>query len=228
MYKWNFYKQSGYDQFFLIDSKLNWKEHIKMMQSKVSKTTAIIYKASYVLNDKVVYVLYCSLVLLCMMHCAEVWDNTLNQRIALIRKAKKLTKIGCRPKRLNHTTPLFIKLHTLKSFDLINLKTDMIMYKAFKNMLGWGVNKLLNIYIGVTLIYIINQLDTSNVLDCFAICTAKLLEMLNACCNSERCVIMMCHKQYDTWKYFSLLNMFDGRRNYKLHYFSFLLSQHCR
>ena len=38
-----------------------------MMQSNVSKTTAIIYKASNVLNDEVVYVLYCSLVLLCMM-----------------------------------------------------------------------------------------------------------------------------------------------------------------
>ena len=28
----------------MIDDKLNWKEHIKMIKSKLSKTTAIIYK----------------------------------------------------------------------------------------------------------------------------------------------------------------------------------------
>ena len=32
----------------MIDDKLNWKEHIKMIKSKISKTTAIIYKASHV------------------------------------------------------------------------------------------------------------------------------------------------------------------------------------
>ena len=29
----------------MIDDKLNWKEHIKMIQSKISKTTAIIYNS---------------------------------------------------------------------------------------------------------------------------------------------------------------------------------------
>ena len=42
----------------MIDGKLNWKEHIKMIQSKISKTTAIIYKASHVLTERVLYILY--------------------------------------------------------------------------------------------------------------------------------------------------------------------------
>ena len=46
-----------------IDDKLNWKEHIKMIQSKLSKTTAIIYKASHVLTERALYILYCSLAL---------------------------------------------------------------------------------------------------------------------------------------------------------------------
>ena len=32
----------------MIDDKLNWKEHIKIIQSKISKTTAIIYNIKQV------------------------------------------------------------------------------------------------------------------------------------------------------------------------------------
>ena len=39
----------------MIDDKLNWKEHIKMIQLKISKTTAIIYKASHVLTERGLY-----------------------------------------------------------------------------------------------------------------------------------------------------------------------------
>ena len=46
-----------------IDDKLNWKEHIKMIQSTISKPTAIIYKASHVLTERALYILYCSLAL---------------------------------------------------------------------------------------------------------------------------------------------------------------------
>ena len=40
----------------MIDDTLNWKEHIKMIQSKISKTTAIIYKASHILTERGLYI----------------------------------------------------------------------------------------------------------------------------------------------------------------------------
>ena len=39
----------------MIDDKLNWKEHITMIQSTFSKTTDIIYKASHVLTERALY-----------------------------------------------------------------------------------------------------------------------------------------------------------------------------
>ena len=42
----------------MIDDKLNWKEHIKMIQSKISKTTPIIYNASHVLTERVLFMVY--------------------------------------------------------------------------------------------------------------------------------------------------------------------------
>ena len=47
-----------------IDDKLNWKYHINTVRSKLSKVAAIIYRASCLINQDGIYMLYCSLFLL--------------------------------------------------------------------------------------------------------------------------------------------------------------------
>ena len=127
----------------MIDDKLNWKEHITMIQSKISKTTAIIYKASHVLTERALYILYCSLALPYMTCCAECWGNTYRTNVLpVFLKQKRLLIIVCRCKRLDHTTPLFYKMHALKLFDLIKLKTAVVMFKAYNTMLPVNLQKL--------------------------------------------------------------------------------------
>ena len=77
-----------------IDDKLNWKEHIKIIQSKLSKTTAIIYKASHVLTERALYILYCSLALpynyvILRRHLGK---HIHNQCVTCFHKAKKAVK----------------------------------------------------------------------------------------------------------------------------------------
>ena len=60
----------------LIYDKLNWKEHIGMIKSKLSKTIAVIYRAKYLLDKNSLFVLYCSLFLPYISYCCEVWGNT--------------------------------------------------------------------------------------------------------------------------------------------------------
>ena len=99
-----------------------------MIQSKISKTTAIIYKASHVLTERALYILYCSLY---MSYCAEIWGNTYRTNVLpVFRKQKRMLRIVCIGKRFDHTTPLFYKMHALKLFDLIKLKTAVVMFKA--------------------------------------------------------------------------------------------------
>ena len=108
----------------MIDDKLNWKEHITMIQSNISKTTAIIYKASHVLTERALYILYCSLALPYLTYCAEIWGNTYRTNVLpVFLKQKRLLRIVCGCKRLDHTTPLFYKMHALKLFDLIKLNS---------------------------------------------------------------------------------------------------------
>ena len=48
---------------------------------------------------------------------------------------KKAVRIVCYVNYQHHSNVLFLELHVLKLFDLIELKTAVIMYKAIKNYL---------------------------------------------------------------------------------------------
>ena len=128
----------------MIDDKLNWKEHITMVQSKISKTTAIIYKANHVLTKRALYILYCSLALPYMTYCTEIWGNTYRANVLpVFLKQKRLLRIVCRCKQLDYTTPLFYKMHALKLFDLIKLKTAVVMFKAYTTMFTCQVAEII-------------------------------------------------------------------------------------
>ena len=65
----------------LIDLKLKWKEHIKMITSKLSKTIAIMNRTTYILDKNARLILYYSLFLPYVSHCCEVWGNTYKSNI---------------------------------------------------------------------------------------------------------------------------------------------------
>ena len=60
----------------LIDESLNWKNHINMVKSKLSKVASAIYKVSHCVDHSSKRTLYCSLFLLHLMYCSEIWGNT--------------------------------------------------------------------------------------------------------------------------------------------------------
>ena len=60
----------------LMDNKLNWKEHICMIKSKLAKSNAIIYRASEFLDTFSLKNLYCSLFMPYLSYCSEIWGKT--------------------------------------------------------------------------------------------------------------------------------------------------------
>ena len=60
----------------IIDEKLNWKEHINYIKTKLSKRISIMNKAREMLNNNSVWTLYCTLFLLFIDYRAEVGGNT--------------------------------------------------------------------------------------------------------------------------------------------------------
>ena len=95
----------------LIDHELNWKEHIQLVRSKLSKIIAIIYRASMVFEENALFILYCALFLPYLSHCCEVWGNTFKSNIEPIYLLqKKVLRIVGGLKRLEHTNKLFVTI----------------------------------------------------------------------------------------------------------------------
>ena len=58
-----------------IDHHLNWKDHIAYISGKLSKSTAVIYKRSNVLDTKMLTLLYNAFIFPCFNYSVEVWGN---------------------------------------------------------------------------------------------------------------------------------------------------------
>ena len=104
----------------MIDHKLNWKEHIDIINKKLSKSIAIIHKASTILKTDSLYTLYCSLFLPYLNYCAENWGNTYESNLSkLVTKQKQVIRIISKAEFRDHTNPIFKQLKILKLHDLI-------------------------------------------------------------------------------------------------------------
>ena len=75
----------------LIDNKLTWKKHISMIKSKLSKSCAIMYRASFIIDKCGRLILYHSLFLPYIMYCIEVCGNTYDTNLyCLVLLQKRL------------------------------------------------------------------------------------------------------------------------------------------
>ena len=94
------------------------------------------------------YVMYCAEVWgnTYVMYCAEVWGNTYATNTeCLFLLQKKVLRLLCGAKRLDHTSRLFYNLCILKVFRsilyIVELKIGIIMFKAYHNVLPMYVQQ---------------------------------------------------------------------------------------
>ena len=81
------------------------------------------------------------------MYCAEVWGNTYATNIhCLVLLQKRVTRLICGAKRLDHTNLLFHNVHILKLPYLVKLKTYIIMFKAYCYILPMNVQFFFKIH----------------------------------------------------------------------------------
>ena len=115
-----------------IDDKLNWKYHINTVRSKLSKVTAIIYRASCIINQDGIYICTVLLhILPYINYCSEIWGNTYATNVECITVLqKRVVRLVCAARRLDHTNPLFKQLGILKFADLVKFNTSIIMFNV--------------------------------------------------------------------------------------------------
>ena len=112
----------------MIDDKLTWKHHIDLVKSKLSRSSPIIYKASFLIERRGMHVLYYSLFLPYIMYCAEIWGNSYSTSSkCMFMLQKRVLRLICGATRMDHTNMLFYHQHILKLPDVVKLKTAIIL-----------------------------------------------------------------------------------------------------
>ena len=120
------------DQQFLgviLNSKLDWKNYINYLCTKIGKTIGLINKIKHCIDAKSKRTLYCSLVLPYINYCNVVWACTYHSKLDKMYKLQKrviriITNVGY----LSHTKSLFSKYRILSVFELNKLQIGMYAY----------------------------------------------------------------------------------------------------
>ena len=127
----------------IIDEKINWKQHIKYIQTKISRSISVLGKSKHILDYKALRILYCSMVLPYLNYCSEVWGNTYKSSLhSIILLQKRAIRIINNAGYRDHTNILFLNSNIVKFVDLIEFNTAQIMYKARNNQLPGNIQKM--------------------------------------------------------------------------------------
>ena len=113
-----------------IDFKLNWRFHVRKIQSKISSACGILYLIRNKLTRSVARTIYLSLALPYLNYCNTIWSScspTIMQ--SLFISQKKMIRLIMKKNRFETSTPLFKKLNLLKLNDINKVCNATFVYK---------------------------------------------------------------------------------------------------
>ena len=128
----------------ILDEKFAWKPDILNVVKTISKSTGIIYKASFFLPTSYLCTLYFNLVYPNLVYCISIWGSTypsnLN-RIFLLQK--KVLRIISRSAFDAHTESIFKQLKILKLSDIYrDLKFSKFFFSFKEGLLPDAFNEM--------------------------------------------------------------------------------------
>ena len=113
----------------IIDSKLEWKEHISCVKIKISSDIHTINKDKHILNHRNLTTLYFSLIHPYIDYGISLWGSTHNTYLKrLVTVQKKAIRTITNANYNSHPDPLFEKTTILKLENLYKLSVSKYMY----------------------------------------------------------------------------------------------------
>ena len=114
----------------IIDSHLNWKDHVHELSKKISRSVGILLKLRHFVPIKILVQLYYSIIYPFLSYGALIWGNIYISNIQpLVILQKKAIRIITFSEYRSHTSPLFKRLNLLKLIDIVYLDTSFFMYQ---------------------------------------------------------------------------------------------------
>ena len=116
----------------MVDSTLSWNMHIDKISKTISRATGLLYKIRPFVNNKILKMLYYSLVYPHLNYVTQVWgsaDSIHLNRIFILQK-RIVRMLTLDDYSFPSSNPLFFKLEILKIQDLFKVKINMFIYKC--------------------------------------------------------------------------------------------------
>ena len=127
----------------IIDTNLNFSDHIKAVELKIFRAVEILHKLKFVLPSKSLVTLYYSFIHSHLLYCLVVWESTfptyLNRLAALQNKAIKVIG-GCNYN--DSATPLYLEFEVLKLVELYKLEVAKLIYDCIHNNIPYSLSNM--------------------------------------------------------------------------------------
>ena len=116
----------------IIDENLIRKNHIEVIETKISKNVGVLYRASYLLDFKNLPKIYFSFIHIYINYASIAWASTFKTKLqGILKKQKYTARITFR----DHSRPL------LKEMKAINVcQIDIIQTIKFMHKIKCGIN----------------------------------------------------------------------------------------
>ena len=127
----------------VVDSHLNFKEHIHQPSTKISRGIGILAKLHHHVTVTILKLLYFSLIYPFLIYgainCGNTYVTTLHPLIALQKKVVRIINFS---QYTDHTSQLFKDLNVIKLFDVIYYLNCIFMFKFHSYLLPSALSNL--------------------------------------------------------------------------------------
>ena len=125
-----------------IDDELNFKTHIKLLYTKLSRSLGILHKVKNYLPKKSLLYLCFALLQSHLLYCVTLWFPTYQNYTAPISKLQDRAIKLIYHKHAHHyaLSSIYKSLNILQLLDLVKLELGLFVYCHFKNMLPTPFN----------------------------------------------------------------------------------------
>jgi len=115
----------------LIDSNLSWHSHTQHISKIISRLNGVIRRVRPYLPLETLHSLYNSLMLPYFSYGTMIWADPNNSNIdSIFLLQKRVIRTCTNSLWLDHTDPLFVKLHTLKIYDNTNYNSRLSCFSS--------------------------------------------------------------------------------------------------
>ena len=115
----------------IIDENLTWKNHIEVVEKKISKNIGVLYRASHLLDFKNLLKNYFSFIHIYISYANIAWASTFKTKLqGTLKKQKHAARITFHANSFDHSRPLLKKIKALNVYQINLIQTLKFMHKT--------------------------------------------------------------------------------------------------